>query len=270
MNILTFFQNKVVLVTGSSMGIGKEMVRQILINGGKTVIVARNQTRFIDIENEFENYKSHILFISGDVCNHETCELVVKKTVEYFGRLDIVIANVGLSGYGEIMLSKPGVARQIIDTNIYGTLFPIMTSLPEITKQQGSILIISSIAGLCGLPGYSYYSLSKMSQKALFQSLKVELHSSKVFVGIGYLGFVENETQKRTLNPSGELEIVPKRPKELTVSREYAAYKLLQQIVLKKSSVIYSRIGIFLSIMEYFFPNLFYFILLKKYQKKNH
>lgn len=178
MNPSIFFKDKVAVITGSSMGIGKELAKQILINGGKVVLTGRNRARLESTKDEFEMYFDSILIHQGDVTNFELNQILVTKTIERFGRLDILITNAGLSGYGEVEMLKPGVARQIIDTNIYGTLFPIMVALPELKKTKGSVLIISSIAGFYGLPDYSAYSLSKMALRALAQSLRVELKTS--------------------------------------------------------------------------------------------
>ena len=88
-------------------------------------------------------------------------------------------------------------------------------------------MLISSLAGLHGMPGHAPYSISKMSLKALAQSLRIELQHAGVYVGIAYLGFTVNEKEKKTLNADGTWEYVPKRPKKLTASREETAAKIL-------------------------------------------
>lgn len=264
----SFFKDKVAVITGSSMGIGKELARQILINGGKVVLTGRDAARLETTEKEFEMYSEAILIHKGDVSNFELNQILINKTIERFGRLDILITNAGLSGYGEVEMLKPGVARNIIDTNIYGTLFPIMAAIPEIKKNKGSVLLISSIAGFYGLPQYSTYSLSKMALKALAQSLRIELKSSGVFVGIAYLGFTKNEDDKKTINPDGELENVPQRPDRLTETREKTALKILNQIINRKHSITHSILGKLMAITSLFFPNIWFKVLSKKYYKK--
>ncbi|MFM9943847.1 MAG: SDR family NAD(P)-dependent oxidoreductase [Bacteroidia bacterium] len=255
-------------MTGSSMGIGKELVRQILINGGKVVITARDKERLKMVAEEFEIYRDNILIQDGDITHFETNEMIVKKTIERFGKLDVLITNAGFSCYGNVEIINPGVVKKVVDVNIYGSLFPVMASILELKKSRGSILFISSLAGLYGLPGYSTYSLSKMALKALAQSLRIELKSSGIFVGIAYPGFTENESEKRTLNPSGELEEVPPRPKNLTLSRQETAQKLLRQIEKKKHTETHSVLGNITAILSKYFPGILKVVLSKNYTKK--
>lgn len=266
MKLSEFYTNKVVLVTGSSAGIGKELVKQILMCGGKVVITGRDEEKLRNTETEFEMYSDNILTIAGDITTFETNEIFIQKTIEYFGRLDILITNAGLSGYGDVETMKPDIAKQIIDTNIYGTLFPIMAAIPELKKTSGYVLLISSLAGLQGLPGYSAYSLSKMSLKALTDSLTIELKSYGIYVGIAYLGFTENEQTKRTLSPEGKLEEVPMRPKRFTTSREVTAEKILQQISHRKNRSIHSLLGKSTYILNKYFSAIINLILTKNYR----
>lgn len=243
MKISAFYKNKVVLITGSSMGIGKELAKQILTSGGKVVINGRDEEKLKATEKEFEDHTANLLTIAGDITDYNTCELLIQGTIDRFGRLDILITNAGLSCFGDVETMKHQIARQIIDTNIYGTLFPIMAAIPELKKTSGSILLISSIAGLHGLPGYSAYSLSKMSLTALADSLTIELKSYGIYIGIAYLGFTENEKTKRTLSPEGNLEEVPIRAKRFTSTREVTAEKILRQISFRKNKSIHSSLG---------------------------
>lgn len=251
-----FYKNKVVLITGSSMGIGKEIALQVLQQGGKVILTGRNAERLEAAKNDFSNWKENVLCFQGDVSNHKSNIELVEKTIEKFGRLDVLINNAGLSCFGAVDQMDADVAKQIIDTNIYGSLYPVMAALPELKKSKGTILFISSIAGFHGLPGYSAYSLSKMSLKALAQSLSVELKSSGVSVCISYVGFTENESDKKTLAPNGDLVKVPSRNKQLTVTRTSTANKILTQIENKKYSQTHSLVGGVTDVMSRMFPYL--------------
>ena len=249
-----FYNNKVVLITGSSMGIGKEIALQVLQQGGKVILTGRNFERLEAAKNDFSQWKNNVLCHKGDVSNHANNIGLVERIVETFGRLDVLINNAGLSCFGAVDQMDADVAKQIIDTNIYGSLYPVMAALPELKKSKGTILFISSIAGFHGLPGYSAYSLSKMSLKALAQSLSVELKSCGVSVCISYVGFTENETEKKTLAPNGEWIKVPARNKQLTVSRYSTASKILSQIKNKKHTYTHSMVGSLTNVMSRMFP----------------
>jgi NADP-dependent 3-hydroxy acid dehydrogenase YdfG len=261
----SYYTNKVVIITGGSAGIGKEIARQILEQGGKVVLTGRNNERLQAVLSEFSIYQKNILLHQGDIANMESNEEMVAKTIICFGKIDVLINNAGLSCFGEVEKMTAETARQIIDTNIYGSLYPVIACLPELKKTKGAVLFISSVAGLHGLPGYSAYSLSKMSLKGLAQSLRAELQN-EVFVGISYVGFTENESDKKTMNEKGEWVKVPQRPKLLTFTREKTVSKLLNQIKNRKHSQIQSLLGNFTGIFSRYFPNVLGLILSLNYR----
>jgi short-subunit dehydrogenase len=256
MKLFRFYNKKVVIVTGSTMGIGKEVAKRILRFGGKVVITGRNEMRIEELKKELIYYKGSYLIHQGDVNNMEDNKRMVEETIHTFGKIDILINNAGMSCYGAVDELKMEVAKEVIDTNVYGSLFPVMACLDELKKSKGSILFISSLAGFQGLPGYSCYSLSKMALKPLAQSLSIELKNQQVSVGIAYVGFTENEMAKRTLSPDGKLEMVPLRPKFLTNSRRYTADKILHQVRKRKKRSVHSFIGKISYRLNMLFPTL--------------
>ncbi len=268
MSFSNFYTGKVALVTGASMGIGKEIAKQILSHGGKVALTARNQTRLEAVLREFEKYADNMLIHAGDATNYQDNVLLMEKIQQRFGKLDILINNAGMSCYGEVETLQPHVAEQVININIYGSLYPAMAAVSELKKTNGSILFVSSIAGFHGIPGYSAYSLSKMALTGLVQSMRTELKSANVFVGIAYVGFTENEEEKKTLSPQGQLEKVPPRPKRLTASRETTARLLLQQVMDQKHAVSHSFLGAFTNILSRYLPSALTYFLARNYHKQ--
>ena len=107
-----------------------------------------------------------------------------------------------------------------------------------------------------------------MGLKALSQSLRIELHSYKIFVGIAYPGFTENEYQKTTLNPYGQMEPVPVRPKKFMATREETALKLLGQIMKRRNSQTYSLLGNITDFLSRYLPFVLRALLQRKYLKQ--
>lgn len=268
MSLQSFYSDKVVLITGASMGIGKELARQVLEAGGKAVITGRHESRLHTAQAEFADYADQLLIHAGDVADHKDNQALVEKIIAHFGKLDVLINNAGVSCFGEVEALQEDVVRQVVDTNIYGSVFPVMAAIPELKKTKGSILFVSSVAGFHGLPGHSTYSLSKMALKALTQSLRTELHAHDVFAGIAYVGFTENETDKRTISPNGNPEPVPQRPKRFVASREETATKILNQIRNRKAEEIHGWLGKFTGVMSRFFPSLLHLLIRKNYKKQ--
>lgn len=268
MSLQDFFRNQVVLVTGASMGIGKELAKQVLELGGKVVMTGRNEERLLQVQHEFEKYASNILIHAGDAASYENNDLLMDKIYKRFGVLNVIINNAGMSGYGSLEMLKPEVAKQVIDTNIYGSVFPVMAALKYFKTSLHSILFVSSIAGFHGLPAYAPYSLSKRSLLALAQSLRIELSAQKIFVGITHVGFTENDAQKKTLSPTGEPETIPARPKKLVSSKYQTARKILIQVQKRVPVKTHSSFGKFIFLMGNYFPTVLTWLLMKKYRKE--
>lgn len=268
MTLRHFYKDKVVLITGASMGIGKELAKQALELGGKTVLTARNADRLTRVQQEFKQHADCILIHVGDVSCYEDNVLLMAKIQQHFGHLDILINNAGMSCYGELEKLQPEVVKQVIDTNIYGPIYQVMSALKQFKSTIDSVFFVSSIAGFHGLPAYAAYSLSKRALQALAQSLRTELHGNGIFVGIAHVGFTENEEQKKTLSPDGELESIPARPMYLLSTRGETARNILKQIKRRKYSKTHSLLGKLVFVLSNYFPSLLSLLLRRKYEKQ--
>jgi len=267
MRLEKFYKDKVVLITGASMGIGKSMAQLVLNYGARVIITGRNAARLEKAKESFAVSDERVLIFCGDVSSYEDNILLMVKIYQHFGRLDVLINNAGMSCYGTLKQTQPEVARQVIDINVYGSIYPVMTALKQFNSTLDSIFFVSSIAGFHGLPEYAAYSLSKRSLQALAQSLRIELYKEKIFVGIAYVGFTENEETKKVITANGELEAIPKRPGHLLSTREDTARKILRQIKKRKHAETHGWFGKFINFMAKHFPYLMGYILRKRYYK---
>lgn len=267
MKLEKFYNGKVVLITGGSSGIGKELARQCLIMGAHVIITGRNQER-LDLAKRDLGGLGDLTAVVCDVTNYQlNLDLIHKIRLAYEG-LDVLITNAGLSAYGDAMYSHPKVLKEVIDVNIYGSLFPAMAAFADLLPMGGSVLFVSSIAGFQGLPGYSAYSMSKMALTALAQSMNAELKKTRLFVGIAYVGFTENEKSKRTLSPEGVKMEVPPRPELFTSTREETARRILKQIKNRKFSDTHSVLGKLTRLSTRLFPELVRRIMKMNYKAK--
>jgi NAD(P)-dependent dehydrogenase (short-subunit alcohol dehydrogenase family) len=262
-----FYRNKVVLVTGASRGIGKEIVHQVLSAGGKVIATGRDLERLHHLVQAFAAYQDRLITCAGNVASYEDNRKVVETGLARFGRIDIVFANAGISGYGNLAETDPSADREIIDINLFGCLFLAKACMPALAQTKGSILFVSSIAGHHGIPAHAAYSLSKMALRGLSQALSIEWRDAGIFVGIAYLGFTQNDGTKTQLNPSGELEKVPPRPKWLTASREKTVRAMLRQVAKKKNALSYGTTGRTIEWMSRLFPGLLHAIMRYQYKK---
>lgn len=196
-------QGRTALITGSSRGIGRETARQLAALGCRVVLNGRDSASLERTREEILRAGGAVEALGGDVCQAEICRELVGQVVERFGGLDILVNNVGVSMRGPFESLSPGVIQTVVQTNLLGCLYPTLYALPELRRRRGSLLFISSLAGLLGLPGVSVYSMSKMALTALAQALRTELTGCHVHVGVVYVGLTETDAEKRVLAADG-------------------------------------------------------------------
>ena len=239
----TQFKDQVVLVTGGSMGIGKELARQLVHAGAVVVITGRNETRLNEVQVELGQDHTRFLAIVSDISQVDQQQVLIDRILSEFGRIDYVLLNAAMSAFGELDTTSDEVIHEMLTINLTGQILFTKKLIPHLKQSKGGVLFVSSIASFYGMPEYSLYALTKKAIATFAESLRIELSRFDVFVGVAYLSFTENEQQKRTLNPNGELESVPQRSKLLVNSREKTASLLLKQVVRRKRVVTHSVFG---------------------------
>lgn len=201
-------RDKVVIITGSSRGIGRATA-VTLAEGGTTVVLnGRNRERLEETRKSLEEKGCRVLAVPGDVTSPQESRHIIDETVKAFGRIDVLINNAGIIMRGAFEDIKPEVFQRVVQVNLLGSVYPAMAALPFLRETRGSLVFISSIAGLRGFPMASPYSASKMALTALAESLKVELAGSGVHVGVVYVSFTENDPDKKVLSADGSTTAV--------------------------------------------------------------
>lgn len=174
------FTGRVVIITGASSGFGLATARAFHRAGATVVLAARNADRLQQTATEL---RDRALAVPCDVTNRADVDRLIAATVEKFNRLDILINNAGCSLIAPFELIQLPDARQVFETNFYGTLNCIQAALPVFQRQHsGHIINIASLAGLRGIPNSSVYSASKAAIIALSDALRIELHSAGICV----------------------------------------------------------------------------------------
>ncbi|HEB33410.1 MAG TPA: SDR family oxidoreductase [Spirochaetes bacterium] len=200
-----FFNKKVVIITGSSRGLGRATAYALAEAGALIVLNGRNIERLEQTRKEMKKKGHQVLSIPGDVTSPEDSRNLIEKARAQTGRIDVLINNAGTimrAGFEEI---KPDIFRKVIEGNILGSAYPSMFALPHLKQTGGSVFFISSLAGLHGMPAASAYSAAKMALTGLVESIRIELTGTGVHAGIIYVGFVENDPDKRVYSADGSL-----------------------------------------------------------------
>lgn len=182
------FENKVVLVTGGSRGIGKAIAEKFNDCGAKVIVTYRSS---ID-ENYFDS--KNITHFKSDVSNSNDVNELVEKITKDFEKIDIVVNNAGVTKDGLLMRMSEDDWDTVIDTNLKG-VFNVTKAVtrPMMSKRYGRIINITSVVGIIGNAGQSNYVASKAGVIGFTKSVAKELASRNITVNAVAPGFIETE-----------------------------------------------------------------------------
>jgi NAD(P)-dependent dehydrogenase (short-subunit alcohol dehydrogenase family) len=205
-------RDKVALITGGSSGIGRATALRLAGYGAKVVVAARSQTALEQVAREAACLGTDALAVPTDVTDAEQCRRSVDGAVARFGQLDILICSAGLSMRGYFAGSDLEALERVMRVNFFGTLYATYFALPHIKRARGSLVALSSLTGLRGVPSYALYGASKFAIQGLYDSLRLELQADGVHVGVVAPGFVDTPLRERVLGPDGRPWAKPPPP----------------------------------------------------------
>lgn len=182
-------QNRVLLITGASSGIGAATARAAAREGYKLVLAARSSDKLTTLAQELG--PENVLTCGLDVTNMEQQQAMVEQALETFGRLDGIFANAGRGGSpGGFSEADHDAWREMILTNIYGVGLTIQTCLPALKRSKGHVLLTGSAAGRTTIPG-SMYSATKWAVTGIGYNLREELRGTGMRVTLIEPGMVD-------------------------------------------------------------------------------
>lgn len=183
-------ENKVVIVTGASSGIGEAIARELRSSGCKVMLAARREERLKSLAQELGD---GVAYHVTDVTDVQQMQAMAKAALERFGKVDVLINNAGVMPVSPLIDLKVDDWNKAIDINIRGVLHGIAAVLPHMLDSgSGHIINIGSIASLQAMPNFAVYCGTKFAVKAISESLRKET-LGKVRVTIIYPGAVESE-----------------------------------------------------------------------------
>ena len=185
---------KVALITGASAGIGQACARALAQEGAHLVLTARRQERLDQLKREAEKAGTEAISVIGDAREESTAIKTVEAATQAFGRIDILINNTGMGNYKNLIDTSAEEYDDLMDTNVRSTFLFTRHTVPVMLKQkQGTILMISSMAGIYGFAGEAVYCATKFAQVGFAQALDKELRTQGIKVGVICPGGVKTE-----------------------------------------------------------------------------
>jgi NADP-dependent 3-hydroxy acid dehydrogenase YdfG len=193
-NMTKKLSGKVALITGASAGIGQACARALAEEGARLVLTARRQDRLDRLKEEAEKLGTQAISVLGDAREERTATDTVKAAIDSFGRIDILINNTGAGNYKNLVDTSAEEYDDLIDTNVRSTFLFTRYTVPVMLEQkQGTILMISSMAGVYGFAGEAVYCATKFAQVGFAQALDRELRPHGIKVGVICPGGVKTE-----------------------------------------------------------------------------
>ncbi len=179
------FKDKIVLITGASSGIGKEVAIQFAKKGSNVILVARRKQKLEQIADDLKKLNISTLICECDISDKLQVEKMSKLVLEKYGSIDILVNNAGFAIYGSVFdLTTEEIESQMA-TNYFGMIYCIKNFLPSmLAKKSGHIINVASVAASFGLPGIASYCASKFAMLGFSEGLKHELKGTGVGITV--------------------------------------------------------------------------------------
>ena len=253
-------KDKVVWITGASSGIGASLAIQLNTLGAKVIASARRTEKLIDLKNKCPN-PQNMTTLPLDITDSISIENAIEK-VKQINRLDVVIHNAGIAQKGLVIENDMEVDRKIMETNYFGTVAFTKSIMPIYLKQgYGRFAIVSSFAGVMGIPGRSAYAASKHALHGFFESLKAENMSCKLNVSFILPGFINTEITAKGLCGDGRPYGTVETSHKLGMSASQCANGIIKGLLKAKNRIVIGKIEVFLLTINRISPRLGQYII---------
>ncbi|MCK4678530.1 MAG: SDR family oxidoreductase [Bacteroidales bacterium] len=250
-------QQKVIIITGASSGIGKALAEAYAAKGASVVLAARSHKEINNLADKLTKNGMEALAVPTDVTKESDCKKLMATTLEHFGRIDVLINNAGISMRAIFEELELDVIRKLMDVNFWGTVYCAKYALPYLLETKGSLVGVISIAGYIGLPGRTGYSASKYAVRGFLDALRVENRKKGLHVLVAAPGFTGTNIRKKAMSADGSFQGETPRDESKMMTAEDVAQRIIKAIEKRKRTLILTftegKLSVFLN---KFFPGL--------------
>ena len=242
MKNLRYFQDKVIIVTGASSGIGLASARLFGSLGAKVVMAARSYDKLLALSPSVGS-PGNVLCVRCDVSLESDCRALVEETVARFGRIDILVNNAGLSMRAMFKDLDLKVIHSLMDVNFWGTVNCTKYALPYLLQTKGQVVGVISIAGYSALPARTGYSSSKYAIRGFLDTLRIEHLKDGLGVLVFAPGYTSSNVRNAALTADGSAQGETPLDEDKLMSAEECARHLARGLARRKSQVILTGLG---------------------------
>lgn len=261
-------KNKVVIITGATSGIGEACASVFGQEGAKIVITGRNEEKLEIGRQKLEAQGIEVLAILADASIEQDNEKMADAVLSKFGRIDILINNAGISMRALFQDLDLEVFKKVMDTNFWGTIYATKYCLPQILKNKGTIIGISSINGFRGTPARTAYTASKFAINGFFDALRTEVMNQGVHVLVASPGFTASNIRNSALTANGSTQGQSPRDESKMMSSEEVAKEILKATLKHKRDLILTTQGKMAVFVNKWFPGLMDSIVYRQMAKE--
>lgn len=261
-------KDKVIVITGASSGIGEAMAREYAAAGAKVVLGARSEEKLQSLAAAIRAGGGQAACCAVDVVDAEQCRKLIDTAVRTFGGVDVLICNAGISMraiFDDVDLS---VLHRLMDVNFWGTVNCCKFALPYLQRSKGSIVGVSSVAGLHGLPGRTGYSASKYAMTGFLETLRIENLKKGLHVMIACPGFTASNVRFAALTADGSQQGETPRDEAKMMTPEQVAHIVARGILRRKRLCLMEAEGrathFFKKFAPAFLDRMFYWVMSKE------
>ena len=255
MNNKIYFKDKVAIVTGASSGIGLATATLLAKYQAKVVLAARSEDKLNELSRQLSQY-SEVISVKTDVSNQEDCSRLIEKTIQKFGRIDILINNAGISMRAMFKDLDLSVIHRLMDVNFWGTVYCTKYALPYLLESKGSVVGVISTAGYKGLPGRTGYSASKFAINGFLDTLRSEHLYDGLHVMIYAPGFTASNIRKTALMADGSIQGETPREEGKMMTSERVGEIMLNHIRKRSRRATLTFTGKLLLVLTRLFPTI--------------
>lgn len=249
-------KGKIVVITGASSGIGKAMAEEFARQGANLVLGARQYVALCELGQQLEQqYNIQAVAVQCDVAVEEDCRHLIGQALVTYKRVDILVNNAGISMRALFNDADVTVLKRLMDVNFWGTVYCTKYALPQIVKNQGSVVGVSSIAGYKGLPGRTGYSASKFAMNGFLDSLRVENLKNGVHVMTACPGFTASNIRNTALTKDGSQQSESSMDENKMMSAETVAKLIVDGVITRKRTIIMTFQGKLTVLLSKFLPS---------------
>ena len=258
------FQNKVVWITGASSGIGKALALELSSQNALLILSARNQEALESVKSECQN-PENVWVLPLDLAKYDEFEKTIEKALNFFGRIDILVNNGGVSQRSFAKDTQVSVDKRIMEINYTGTIALTKAVLPHfLEKKDGHIVVTTSIVGKIGTPLRSTYAASKHALHGFFDSLRTELYHDNIAVTLICPGYVTTNVSINALQGDGSPQQTMDKATANGIKPERFA-KLMAKAIYKKKQEAYiagfkEKLGVY---VKRWIPKLYSYMVRK-------